>query len=136
MGLGSMGRRCGALWGGAELRARCRPFPQQRLCEAQCRRAELRGALQEMQRWLQRSERLLSDTAAPPHGVLRANTATLPLLQAAANHRQSHTGQLSAATTALLLAGSAARVFTAVHVRTPPHRGHTDTAPHSGHGGS
>ena len=70
-------------------------------------------------------------------GSRRAPSRCAPqLLQAAANHRQSHTGQLSAATTALLLAGSAARVFTAVHVRTPPHRGHTDTAPHSGHGGS
>ena len=72
-----------------------------------------------------------------PCGSRRAPLRCAPqLLQAAANHRQSHTGQLSAATTALLLAGSAARVFTAVHVRTPPHRGHTDTAPHSGHGGS
>ena len=72
-----------------------------------------------------------------PYVSRRAPSRCAPqLLQAAANHRQSHTGQLSAATTALLLAGSAARVFTAVHVRTPPHRGHTDTAPHSGHGGS
>lgn len=58
---------------------------------------------------------------APPALITALQAANVPcvvggrLLQAAANHRQSHTGQLSAATTALLLAGSAARVFTAVH---------------------
>uniref|UniRef100_A0A8C2SRG2 Mannose-P-dolichol utilization defect 1 protein n=1 Tax=Coturnix japonica TaxID=93934 RepID=A0A8C2SRG2_COTJA len=44
----------------------------------------------------------------------------LLLLQAAANHRQGHTGQLSALSSVLLLLGATARVFTSVQETGDP----------------
>ncbi|XP_078234302.1 mannose-P-dolichol utilization defect 1 protein [Pogona vitticeps] len=69
---------------------------------------------------------LLLSSLTPPSVVMMLQASNMPsviisrLLQAAANYRNGHTGQLSAITASLLFAGSLARIFTSIQETGDP----------------